>query len=224
MVFGRYAAPLALLAAMGTTEAACGLSTAGLQSGEASDAGTDVTTTGYDGGSPPPPYGDDSAALDSSGSGAAPDTGSPPADAGCAGGMMLCPGGGCMPDCTQCTGAPLSCRTTNTCVADCMSSCGSLPIGCFVCDLSGAGNPHGSCEANDPGGFCLSGQPSFSMGPYASLGLTHHCPCNQGPCLAPNEVCDPQIRRCLACGENNTDNQHCANGDTCHAAMAACQP
>jgi hypothetical protein len=237
MMLGRHAPVLAFLA--GAAVVGCGLSTSGLQSGgQSTDAGVDVAG-GQDSGSGgsdatnlpeapgavdsslpgddgPPPPGDDASDAATDDADDAPST-----MQGCSGATpMWCDAtNSCMADCTQCTGAPLSCRDTGTCVADCSTSCGStLTISCFACD-NAYQNPHGSCEANDPTGYCLAGLGSFNSGPYGGAGLSHHCDC---PCLAPNQVCVAGINKCLACGEANTQGGRCTNNKTCDQNRATC--
>jgi hypothetical protein len=231
MMLGRRVPVLAFLAATGATLVGCGLSTSGLQSGGvSSDAGVDVAS-GRDsgsGGSDATNLPDDSGAVDGtlpgddgpSGDDAIARDDAPSTMSGCTGATPVQCGSSCAADCTQCTGAPLACRATGTCVADC-TSCTQLPTPCFACDNSYM-NPHGSCEAADPMGYCLGGLGKFGTGPYASDGFTHHCNCNQGQCFTDGETCVQG--KCFACGEPGTDKQACQGGGTCQQATEQCIP
>jgi hypothetical protein len=133
-------------------------------------------------------------------------------------------------DCRSCTGAPLLCGATGTCVAAC-ASCqdahdAALPIDCFACD-SNHQNPIGTCQPADAGSYCLSGD---YLGQYQG-GPGYQCGCGTADsCPGATQVCVPLGNRgaafCLTCGESTVgqiQGQPCKDGGTCQASQALCQ-
>ena len=140
--------------------------------------------------------------------------------------------GVCLPatDCRGCSGAPLFCGATGTCVGTC-AGCqdareAGLPIACFACD-SNHQNPVGTCQPADAGSYCLSGD---YLGQYEG-GQGYQCDCSDvSECPGPNQVCVPLGNRdagfCLTCGEATIgpiQGQPCKDGGACEQSLAACQ-
>jgi hypothetical protein len=146
----------------------------------------------------------------------------PPPDAGCPG--LWC-NGQCTSaaDCRGCSGAPILCRATGTCGADCVS-CGD-PVECFVCDINHQ-NPLGTCEPNDPGSYCLSDN---YAGVYLDGGQGYHCGCGTTPdCPGGDQVCLYNVtaatNTCFTCGEAQVPTQGamCKSGGHCNVPKAHC--
>jgi hypothetical protein len=133
-------------------------------------------------------------------------------------------------DCRTCSGAPLLCGATGTCVAacaGCQNSQGSAePIDCFACDSNNQ-SPIGTCQPADAGSYCLSGD---YLGQYEG-GPGYQCGCNDvSGCPGATQVCVPLGNRdagvCLTCGEITTGQIQglpCKDGGTCQATAAICQ-
>jgi hypothetical protein len=133
-------------------------------------------------------------------------------------------------DCRSCSGAPMLCGATGTCVAACAgcqdSEGGAQPIDCFACD-SNHQNPIGTCQLADAGSYCLSGD---YLGQYQG-GPGYQCGCNDvSGCPGATQVCIPLGNRdagfCLTCGEatlGQIQGQPCKDGGTCQASQAICQ-
>jgi len=144
---------------------------------------------------------------------------------------VLC-NGECLPngDCHSCSGAPLLCGSTHACVsacAGCVDTRGAaMPIECFACD-SNQRNPLGTCEYDDAGSYCLSGN---YLGQYEG-GAGYQCQCNDvSSCPGATQVCVPlghyDAGFCLTCGEitlAQIQGQPCKDGGTCQAGSAVCQ-
>jgi hypothetical protein len=111
------------------------------------------------------------------------------ADAACTG--VIC-NSQCIAACVGCPGQPALCLASNRCQADC-TGCGV--ISCLVCADGGPAEGGALvCDRN----FCINGG-------YA------HCSCNNpGDCQVPNQTCTNNA--CATCGESNTDNQDCEQG------------
>ena len=166
------------------------------------------------------------------GDGGIADSAMPEAEAGCPG--VTC-NGVCTTarDCRSCAGAPLFCGSTGQCVAGCegcMDRGGTaLPIECYACD-SNAQNPIGSCQYNDAGSYCLSGN---YQGEYADGGTGFQCACadaDVASCPGATQVCVPLgfagHSFCLTCGEATIgpiQGQPCRDGGTCQEGQALCQ-
>ena len=131
-------------------------------------------------------------------------------------------------DCQSCSGAPLLCGST--CVSSC-SSCHdsqgvATPIQCFACDSNHA-NPIGTCQHDNPGSYCLSGDYS---GQYRG-GFGYRCSCNTvSACPGSTQACVPlgssNAGFCLTCGEATVGSMQglpCKGGGACQPAQAACQ-
>ncbi len=144
---------------------------------------------------------------------------------------VLC-NGQCLPatDCRSCSGAPLLCRATGACTSSC-AGCRdtrgtAMPIECFACD-SNRQNPLGTCEYDDAGSYCLSGD---YLGQYEG-GAGYQCECNDvSSCPGATQVCVPlghyDAGFCLTCGEitlAQIQGQPCKDGGTCQASSAVCQ-
>jgi hypothetical protein len=133
-------------------------------------------------------------------------------------------------DCHACSGSPLLCGLTSTCVSTCVGCQGAsttaLPIACFTCD-SNHQNPIGTCQPADTGSYCLNGD---YLGQYQG-GPGYQCACSDvSSCPGATQVCVPLGNRgaafCLTCGENTVgqiQGQPCKDGGTCQASQALCQ-
>jgi hypothetical protein len=132
-------------------------------------------------------------------------------------------------DCRSCEGAPLLCGS-GTCMPSCFGCRDSqgvaTPIECFACDSNHA-NPLGTCQYEDAGAYCLSGDYS---GSYQG-GLGYRCGCNDvSACPGATQVCVPlgsnNAGFCLTCGENTVglmQGRPCKDGGACQTAQALCQ-
>jgi hypothetical protein len=133
-------------------------------------------------------------------------------------------------DCRSCPGAPLLCAPRGECVARCTSCAdgadAALPIECFTCDPSHQ-NPLGTCQATDPGSYCLSGNYFGSL----DGGAGYHCGCSSGDageCPGASQVCVVfgSSPVCLTCGEptpSGSSSLACKQGGTtCNPSTYAC--
>jgi hypothetical protein len=133
-------------------------------------------------------------------------------------------------DCTSCAGAPLLCAATRQCAADCTACTdpngAAMPTQCFACD-SNHQNPIGTCQYDDAGSYCLSGD---YRGAYHGAG-GYRCACAAASdCPGATQACvalgQYDAGFCLTCGEitvGTEDGQPCKGGGTCHASQSACQ-
>ena len=150
------------------------------------------------------------------------------ADAACTG--VMC-NGSCIPatDCRTCPGAPLLCASSGECAAAC-NACNSkgnpMPIECFACD-SNHENPIGTCQYDDAGSYCLSGD---YLGQYLG-GNGYQCECsNVTQCPGATQVCVPlgnyDAGFCLTCGESTVGMMQglpCKDGGACQVNQTACE-
>jgi hypothetical protein len=207
-----------LVAAAFVSGCTTGTSGAGPESGE--DAATvDVFAPGDGGADSNQPTDAKADAVDAAPVEAAP----PPCDG------LMC-NGTCIhaTDCSTCAGAPLLCRRTGTCDSDC-KNCGEAgdagqPIECFACDSTHK-NPVGTCEADQPSTFCLSGN---YFGAYKNGAPGYVCSCSDaGACPGSSEVCVPlgSGMFCETCGQASTANLQgatCQGGGTCQQSAHSC--
>ena len=186
--------------------AACGLDVSGLggsgpDASEASALDTGVIDTGAGDTGLLDTGGHDSGLMDGE---AGPAESSMP-EASCTG--LTC-NGACISasDCRSCNGAPLLCASTGQCVAACQgckdTSGTAMPIECFACDSTHA-NPIGSCQYDDAGTYCLSGD---YLGQYQG-NPGFRCACDDvSQCPGATQVCVPlgasEAGFCLTCGES----------------------
>jgi hypothetical protein len=133
------------------------------------------------------------------------------------------------PDCRSCPGAPLFCSLTGQCVSSCQSCSdpsGPMPVECFACDSTHK-NPIGTCQSQDAGAYCLSGDYS---GQYQG-GTGYRCGCQDvSGCPGATQVCivlgNYDAGFCLTCGESTVgaiQGAACKGGGACQTHAAACQ-
>lgn len=206
--------------------AACGLSVSGdgpsgtdaslVDASEASAPDTSRVETGIT----------DSGVIDSAAEASTLDSST---EAGCVG--VVC-NGACVPasDCRSCSGAPLLCAPEGRCAATCQgctdTSGTAMPIECFACD-STLLNPIGTCQYDDAGSYCLSGD---YMGQYEG-GPGYQCSCSSvSACPGATQVCvqlgHQDASFCLTCGEATIgviQGQPCKGGGACQESTATCQ-
>jgi hypothetical protein len=224
----RHLSYLVTLLVAVATASACSLDLGGTLAGELSDAGglPDATPTRtFDAGAPEVDASgmhDASSAVDAMPIDSSVGVVDSSTDGGvvgvdCAG--VLCDGA-CLnaATCATCAAGHALCPATNTC-GDCSTCTGgggtSLSVACYSCDAMG-GNPVGTCEADDVGGFCLD-----SIYPDGGT----HCPCldfDVTTCPGSNQVCvqvDTQKPVCVTCGETYyaTDMAVCQANASCQA-------
>ncbi len=173
-----------------------------------------------------PPDGAEDAPLDAGPGDAGPDV------VTCSSGVIC--NGACTSDadCTACSGAPLLCAGSRTCVASCVgcqSTSGTLaPIECFAC-YQNHQNPFGQCAPRAAAAYCLSGNYAMS---YKGGGVGYRCQCGDAgasACPGQTQVCAPTftgVGLCITGGEEfptDVTGFTCKSGAMCVADAAACR-
>jgi hypothetical protein len=124
--------------------------------------------------------------------------------------------------CEQCPGAPIQCKATGTCVADC-TGCGSTTLPCWHCP--GGKAPRGTCMAVNAKGVLNC--PGANL---CACDASSDCPQSAGAsevCIAVGDAATPATTKCQTCGEALTNGASClgAGGTpgTCNASAQTCQ-